>query len=193
MLVLYLLAILVSIYLGGTYQCILLIGLGCWYNDLKGADSSCLTRNFINGCGYTCFTSGALEVISRHSVVLLKPIAHHWLSILGTVVLTTIHTQDMHDQAGDMIHGRCSVPLVIGDSAARWTIAVAIAVWSVICPAFWQINIVGSAASIILGMTIAWRYLSKRSLSEDKTSFRIYNLWIVSLYLLPLIKRQDGV
>lgn len=157
MLAFYLIAVLSSLYLGGIWQCITLLGLGYWYNDLKGADSSCITRNFINACGYICFTSGSLEAASDCSVAFWKPVAYQWLFIIGLVVLTTIQSQDMHDQAGDSLRKRWTVPLVVGDSAARWTIMVPIGIWSWFCPAFWQIGVEGFVTPIILGFIIMWR------------------------------------
>ena len=193
MLALYFLAFLSSLYLGGIWQCITLMGLGYWYNDRKGADSSCIIRNFINACGYICFTSGSLEVMSNSSSTLLKPVAYQWLLTIGLVVLTTIQSQDMYDQAGDSLRKRWTVPLVAGDGVARWTIVVPIGIWSWFCPTFWQISIEGFATSVILGIIIVWRIFFKRTVEADRNSFRIYNMWIVSLYLLPLIKRSSGL
>ncbi|EPE24311.1 hypothetical protein GLAREA_08162 [Glarea lozoyensis ATCC 20868] len=51
MLALYLLAFLSSLALGGVWQCIGLMALGYWYNDLHGGDRLYI-RNFINACGY---------------------------------------------------------------------------------------------------------------------------------------------
>ena len=187
MLASYALAVLSSIYLGGLLQCITLVGLGYWYNDLKGADTSCITRNFINACGYICFTSGTFQVVSGPSVALLKPVAHQWLLVIGAVILTTIQSQDMYDQAGDSLRGRWTAPLVMGDAASRWTIAVPVAFWSWFCPTFWQLGSKGLAVTMIPGTCVIWRILTQRTVKADKISFRIYNLWIVSLYMLPLI------
>jgi hypothetical protein len=61
MLVLYPVACLVSALLGGLRQCLALIILGFCYNDLGFADRSCITRNLINGIGFVCYASGAVE------------------------------------------------------------------------------------------------------------------------------------
>ena len=187
MTIFYLIAALSSLYLGGIWQCITLVVLGYWYNDLKGADNSCITRNFINACGYVCFTSGTLQVASDPSVALLRPVAYRWLLIIGLVIFTTIQSQDMYDQAGDSLRKRCTVPLVIGDSAARWTIAISVGIWSWFCPLFWQLGAKGFGASVILGTSVLWRTLTRRTVKADKFTFRIYNIWIISLFSLPLI------
>lgn len=187
MMIFYLIATLSSLYVGGIWQCITLVALGYWYNDLKGADNSCIARNFINACGYLCFTSGTLQVASDASVALLRPVAYQWLLTIGLVIFTSIQSQDMYDQAGDSLRKRCTVPLVIGDSAARWTIAISVGIWSCFCPWFWQLGAKGFGASVILGASLLWRTLTVRTVKADKITFRIYNMWIISLFSLPLI------
>lgn len=191
---LYPVAIFASLKLGGLKQCLALIFLGWWYNDLGGADYSCITRNFINACGFLSYASGATEVASRTELLgsPFNPIAWTWFSIIGAVVFTSVHTQDMYDQAGDGLRGRKSVPLVIGDYYARWSIAIAMVVWSIVCPTFWQLGPGTYAMSMITAAIITFRTLAKRTVSDDKLTFRIWNLWMVMLYLMPLFKRVKG-
>jgi hypothetical protein len=61
MLISYPLAVVSSLYIGGLKQCICLIFLGYWYNDLGGADTSWVTRNMINAAGFISFSTGAME------------------------------------------------------------------------------------------------------------------------------------
>ena len=187
-------AILASMRLGGLKQCLTLIFLGWWYNDLGGADYSFITRNFINACGFLSYASGATEVASRSGLLgnPFNPAAWPWFIIIGAVVFTSVHTQDMYDQAGDGARGRKTVPLVIGDAYARWSIAVAMAVWSVACPTFWQLGPCTHAMSMITAGIVAFRSLTKRSVSADQLTFRIWNLWMVMLYLMPLFRRIKG-
>ncbi|KAF2649442.1 hypothetical protein K491DRAFT_734676 [Lophiostoma macrostomum CBS 122681] len=189
----YTLAVVVSLALGGIVQCLALVILGYWYNDLSGANCSCITRNFINGCGYVCFLSGALEVISGRSVFAMNPTACRWLATIGLVVFTTVQAQDMPDQAGDSLRSRWTVPLVIGDAAARCTLALGVAVWSYACPAYWGISANGFIVTIPLGIIVVARFLLRRSMQADRLTFRLYNMWMVSLYLLPLVKTLDGL
>lgn len=121
-------------------------------------------------------------------MALLRPVAHQWLLTIGAVVLTTVHLQDLCDQAGDSLRRRRTVPLVMGDSASRWTITVPVAFWSQFCPTFWQLDPEGLAATMIPGICVVWRFLTQRSVKADRISYRFYNLWIVSLYTLPLIE-----
>jgi 4-hydroxybenzoate polyprenyltransferase len=185
MLVLYPMAIMASVYLGAHVQSLTLVALGFWYNDLRGADASWLVRNLINGCGFICYTSGALQVILQQPV-LNNPILLGWLATIGCIVFSTVQTQDMYDQVGDAQRGRKTAPLVLGDGLARWTIALPLLFWSWFCPRFWSLPLAGYVGPCLLGSTIAYRTLMKRSVQEDKTTFKMWNLWLVMLYSLPM-------
>ncbi|MCJ1247045.1 hypothetical protein MMC30_004256 [Trapelia coarctata] len=191
MLVFYPLAILTSLALGNLAQCLALIGLGYWYNDLHGADASCLVRNLINAGGFISFASGAMQVAigGRDSALQLLG---WWSAVIACIVFSTVQTQDMYDQRGDAARNRKTVPLVMGDAPARWTIAVPMVVWCVMTPWLWKSSKVGYVAPVVLGLTVAVRTLWERSERGDRNTFRIWNLWMVSVYLLPLIKASEG-
>jgi 4-hydroxybenzoate polyprenyltransferase len=190
-LVAYPIAFAASILLGGgTGQSASLALFGYIYNDLKGGDVNWLLRNILNACGFTCFASGALEVaLQSHTKAGMIP----WLFIIGAVVCTTVHTQDMYDQPGDSAAGRKTIPLVIGDGPARWSIAVTVAAWSGLAAMYWGSGAVGYFGPVTLGLWVGLRSLVKRSVEEDKTTFRIYNAWLVSIYVLPLVKAYSVV
>ena len=184
-------AFVASLKVGGMKQCLALMVLGYWYNDRGGADRNCIIRNLINAFGFICYASGATEVASRTELLdnPFKPVALQWFLIIGAVVFSSVHTQDMYDQAGDSLRGRQSVPLVIGDTPARWTIAIAVAFWSYVCPAFWHLGASCRAVSMVLGAIIVLRTLTKTAVAADKLTFRVWNMWMVMMYLMPLLKR----
>jgi 4-hydroxybenzoate polyprenyltransferase len=113
---------------------------------------------------------------------------YQWQFLMGAVVASTGHSQDMADQAGDRLRNRKTVPLVIGDPVARWTIAVPVAFWTVIAPRFLNLSIVGYLVPFAIGWTVILRTLIVRDVLGDMTTFQIWNLWMVNLYLLPLVK-----
>lgn len=187
MLSLYPVACITSICVGGLNQCIALILLGYWYNDCGGADVSCVTRNFINACGFICYSSGAMEVALGFPLP-LKPRLIQWFLIIGGAVFSTVQTQDFYDQAGDSLRGRKSVPLVLGDKRGRWITVFPMAFWSLFCPWFWNLPFEIHSAFLALGSVVIWRILTKRTVKEDKKTFRVWNLWMVFMYSLPLMK-----
>jgi 4-hydroxybenzoate polyprenyltransferase len=191
MLCLYPVAIMASFFFGNIFQCLSLICLGFWYNDLRGSDSSFAVRNFINACGFVCFASGAMQVaVGQHESALR--LLGWWSPVIACIVFSTVQTQDMYDQRGDAVRNRKTLPLVIGDGPARWTIAIPMSVWCWVTPLMWKTSAAGYIAPVSLGLIIAIRTLWKRTEKQDKTTFRFWNLWLVCVYLLPLIKATEG-
>lgn len=188
----YMLAILASVQLGAVPQCLILILLGCWYNDLHGADKSCIVRNFINASGFVCYTSGALQVATPGKIEAIQDLTF-WFLIVALVVFSTVQAQDMYDQPGDSLRKRKTVPLVLGDLPARWTIALPTVFWSCACPRYWSVSYVGYSGPLLLGHLVAVRTVTKRSVSSDKKTFCLWNLWLISLYSMPLIHALENL
>lgn len=184
----YMVALLASSFVGGLTECFLLMLEGWLYNRLGGANKSWVARNLLNAAGYMTFACGAARVACISSGILLSGKASIWFVLLGLVVSTTIHFQDLYDQEGDAKRHRRTIPLLFGDGLARLSIAIPTAVWSCLCPAFWGLQSRGFILPIVLGIAIILRIYKYRSMSEDKRSFLIWNVWIMSLYLLPLNK-----
>ena len=193
MLILYPIAIEYSHVFGGFRQCLTLLALGIWYNDLGGADYNPVVRNLINAGGFICYTSGAMEVAYGATLPLgISSPLLFWMLMIGCVVVTSVHSQDICDQEGDSIHGRRTVPLVIGDGASRVTVALAVLFWSFVVPWYWTSRPLGYALPLGLGSVVACRTWSKRKVGEDKLTFKLWNLWLVNLYILPFTRAMYG-
>ncbi|KGO76128.1 Short-chain dehydrogenase/reductase SDR [Penicillium italicum] len=114
MVTLYILAPIYSLaFAGGVRHSVALIWLGVWYNNWGGADKNPVIRNIINGLGYTCFASGAMEVALGGSLLSLHPLGWlgRWLLVITGIIFSTVQLQDMSDQPGDAKRGRRTVPL----------------------------------------------------------------------------------
>ncbi len=188
MLASYVVAILGSAYLGGLPECLALIVQGWIYNELGGANESFLTRNILNATGYMTFAAGAAKVACIHSGTAMQRETYIWFVLLGVVIATTIQFQDLYDQQGDRVRGRRTIPLVLGDGIARVSVGLPVAVWSLLCPAFWRLDTRGFVLPVTLGAVVIFRLFHYRSVSADKTSFKVWNAWVVVLYLLPFVK-----
>ncbi|KAI1747019.1 UbiA prenyltransferase family [Xylaria castorea] len=191
MLFFYLTAGLVSWQMGGLRWSLSLMVLGCWYNNLGGSDMNALVRNLINSLGYTCFGIGSLEIalnaplnmtLGSENVMLCS-----WITLVALVVMTTVHTQDMEDQKGDAQRGRCSLPLQVGDGPARWITATFMLIWAPLCPYFWDSGWLGYVLTAPLALMVAFRCLIFRGIKKDKKTFILWNIWIMSIYLLPVL------
>lgn len=179
---------LLTLYLGGMEETVAMMALTWMYNDLGGADESFVVRNLINACGFMCYSSGATIVACGYGEHALNLVAYQWLTIVGGIVFTTLQMQDMADQEGDQARGRGTIPLVLGDWPARWTIAIPVMFWSFACPLFWQLHPYAFIAPVMLGSSVSLRLLFLRSVNCDKVTWKLWNVWISCVYLLPLIK-----
>lgn len=185
----YLAAILTSLRLGGLRSCVAMILLGFYYNELGGADNSFVVRNLVNAAGFLSFASGATEVALNRLHSSLNHTAYPWFFVIGAIVFSTVQSQDMSDQEGDDKRGRKTVPLVLGDEFARWSIAIPVLLWSCFCPWFLGLPAWGYLHCLSMGSIVAYRTILRRTVDADKTTFKIWNAWMVAIYLLPLIKR----
>ena len=165
-----------------------LMVLGFIYNDLRGADNNFVVRNLLNALGISCLCSGATTLALTGSQGSLTAMAHTWFLLISTVIFTTVQVQDMADQAGDHLRQRRTLPLVFGDGPARWTIAIPVAFWSFLCPRFLHMGAFGFLMPLLVGGNVIFRTLTVRSVEGDKHTYRVYNLWMVILFLLPFLK-----
>ncbi|KAH7303646.1 hypothetical protein B0I35DRAFT_364585 [Stachybotrys elegans] len=176
-------AIAASFYLGGTRQCLILILLGYWYNQLGGGDDSVVVRSLINTGGYMQFTTGALEVLAG-KVTLTRQL-FTWQVVIAAIIFSTGYSQDMPDQRGDAKRGRRTVPLVVGDLNARWLLGTLVVFWSVFCPVHLGSSFMGYTVITFLGAVVATRFLLLTSCQDDARTFKIWNLWLAAIFTLP--------
>jgi len=186
MLTFYTVAFAASAVLGGMRSCIALMGLAYIYNCLGGSDMSSVGRNAINVAFYLCAMVGTIELAAGTGGVAFSGRARCWFAVIGAIVFTTVHVQDLPDQEGDKARKRRTVPLDIGDGKARWSVAVLVMVWSFVAPVFWQTGIVGFVLPVALAGVVGIRVLGKRTVVEDEMTLRLWHLWMLSVYLLPL-------
>lgn len=165
-----------------------MIVLGFIYNDLGGADKNFIVRNVVNAMGISCLCSGATSVALAGSQGSMTATANKWFLLVAAVIATTVQVQDMADQEGDRLRQRHTMPLIYGDGPARWSIAVSIAFWSFYCPFFFHLGLVGFTIPVMVGAIVISNTLTVRSIEGDKQTYRLYNLWMVTLFLLPLLK-----
>jgi 4-hydroxybenzoate polyprenyltransferase len=92
----------------------------------------------------------------------------------------------MYDQEGDVARSRRTLPLVIGDTAARRIICVFTHIWRVSCPMFWHAPTLEYTVSVMLAGTVGFWTICYKSVADDKRTFVIWNVWMASVYTLPL-------
>lgn len=173
--------------MGGFTPTVTMMALLWMYNDLDGSGASVWTRNVINTGGIMCFSAGALEVASGGA---LPARAWAWIGLTGAAVATTVQALDFPDMEGDRARGRRTIPLVCGEEAARGGLAVAVVLWSVACPAFWDVRPVGWVAPVGVGFVMAALTVLRRDVKADGVVAKLWCLWMCALYVLPLFARS---
>lgn len=178
-------AIVFSALTGPLRECLVLLFLNCWYNNWGGGDTNWFVRSFLNGLGFINYGAGALRLATQAQI---SEAGVQWLLVYGLVVLSTIQVQDLRDLEGDRARGRRTLPVIIGDVACRWAVAVPVMFWSFFCPYFWRLSLAAYIPSVVLGAHLSWRVLCKRTVQDDRTSLDIWSIWLASFYFLPCLK-----
>jgi 4-hydroxybenzoate polyprenyltransferase len=157
------------------------------YNDLGGADEGYMFRNLLQAGGFICHARGSTLVTAgiTHG---LGPYASVWFAMIGAIVFTSIQTQDLEDMKGDAVRGRKTLPLVLGEEVGRLSVAVPVLFWSFACPTFWGLTILNYLPTVVVGVAIAYRVLVFRNVNSDKITWKLWCLWIILIYLLPLLE-----
>lgn len=147
------------------------------------------SRNLLQGIALIWRGRGSTFVAagSHHA---LSPDTFLWFSIIGAIVFTTIQTQDLEDMEGDAKRDRKTIPLVFGENLSRLSVAVPVTAWSLLCPYFWRLSPPGYVISCVVGFTIALRVLVWRNVQSDKITWKLWCLWIITIYMLPLLKAK---
>ena len=195
---LYAVAFALSCVIGGEVSvcCVALMGLGWLYNDCQISESGWVGRNVLTALGYAGFGVGATMIAmpatlstsaGTHVAMTLDANTWSWIVILAAVIGTTGQLTDLADFEGDRARGRLTAPIVMGEELARWTVIVPVGVWSVVCPWFWEAKFLGFLLPVMVGKKIVERLLTKTDAGEHKRTFHLWNLWVVILYVLPLL------
>lgn len=176
-----------SVSLGPWQETSLLFSLTWMYNDLRGGEENFVLRNIIIGLAFGLYNAGSLRVAcgAGHT---LHETGLHWVCIISAIVFSTMHIQDFKDTVGDKARNRHSAPLILGDSVSRWTIAVPILLWSIMCPLYLRLGLLAFVLPVTIGAYVAFRTLWMRNSQADRVSWYIWAFWLISLYALPLAK-----
>ena len=153
------------------------------YHDLQGGETI-IGRNVIIGIAFGLYNEASLRVACGAENT-VNETGLHWLVIISAIVLSTIQIQDLKDIIGDKARNRETTPLIFGDGVTRWSIAVPVLAWSVFCPLYLGLGLLGSVLPVTLGAYVAFRTLWERCIQADRLS------WLISLYVLPLFKNHS--
>lgn len=156
------------------------------YNDLGGANENFVFRNILNAFGLLCFGTGATFIVSAQTRNTLTLDGLLWFWLIGAVISTTVHVQDLADMEGDHARGRKTLPLVWGHAVARYSAAGMIILWSLLCAAYWNLSPLISALLLLFGLLLAVLIVRFNNITTDKFAWKLWCLWVAVLFALPL-------
>ncbi|KAF2645496.1 hypothetical protein P280DRAFT_486664 [Massarina eburnea CBS 473.64] len=175
--------------LGGVPEATLLMVLTWMYNDLGGADESPIIRNLLNALGITCYSSASAIIAAGGDRQNLNKDTQFWLGVVPGIIFTTLQIMDLADMAGDASRDRKTLPLIYGEGFTRWTIISFVLGWSVACPCVWDTGSIGHLICITMGAWLSLRTHFCRGVLQDKRNFKLWSLWTMTLYSLPLMRK----
>ncbi|KAF7965238.1 hypothetical protein HWV62_27656 [Athelia sp. TMB] len=143
-------------------------------------------KNACNISGYVTFEIGATKIMGAQSALDATALSAIFCSAI--IIFTTIQSQDFADVAGDASIGRVTFP-IYAPEASRLVTLVALVLWSVFLAALWDLGTLSGSLFVALGAYVGWRYYNLRSVKDDEMSYRMYNLWLFFVHLLPAQSR----
>lgn len=90
------------------------------YNDLEGGNEIWLIRNLLSSALLATYDHGSLRILSHTLGHQLNPAGHQWILIIWIIAFLTGPLADFSDQSGDQEINRRTLPLVCGDTVARY-------------------------------------------------------------------------
>ncbi|PYI31820.1 hypothetical protein BP00DRAFT_343057 [Aspergillus indologenus CBS 114.80] len=171
----------------GQESCLILL-ITWLYNDLRGGDG--LMRDGFIAIAYGLFNRASLCIALGGYA--LAPQGYMWIALISGVIWTTMQIQDLKDQQGDRSRGRLSMPLWLGDTVSRWLISLFTLAWSLVCVEFWELPLWGLFAPLGMAVCVGLQLVLQQSAAADALAWRLWCLWLVTLYLLPLCASWSG-
>ncbi|TFK68105.1 hypothetical protein BDN72DRAFT_61470 [Pluteus cervinus] len=147
-------------------------------------------KSLCNLGGYLTFEVGATLVLSPTRT--FDKTALIALACSTLIIFTTIHAQDFADVEGDKVSGRRTIP-IIAPEGARISMLALLLGWSTILAALWGLGPVSGALFFAMGGFVGARYFSLRDEKDDRISYLLYNMWLVSAHVLPANARVSAL
>ena len=187
------LCIALSYVAGGLVESIVLQILTFLYDDLALGDRSFVARAVINSTGYTNFSLGAIRVLLRgqETSMVLSNKGCMWLALLTITIFMTGHVQDLEDLEGDKASGRRTIPVLLGEKGARWSILLPMTVGLISVLRFWDCKGAYPIMVFALGATVLRRLAKGNDEREGyRKTFKLWTCWVMAIYLLPLFVQR---
>jgi len=149
-----------------------------------------IPKSALSAIGYMCYCWGVTYIVGHHQPMSSTSITAILSS--GLIFTTTGHAQDFRDRSGDAAVGRRTIPLILSQGVARWSLLLLILAWTCGLILFWHPPMLAAGVFTFLGITCGIRFVANRSEEEDKKSWSWYSLWLVCAHVLPVFERMSS-
>ncbi|KAI1803004.1 UbiA prenyltransferase family-domain-containing protein [Daldinia bambusicola] len=182
-------SVIVSLLIGGLLPSVTLMTFIWLYNDLDGSDAGPWQRNMINAGGLACFGWGAVNILlgDPQQVGDEQERLCRWVALTSAIITTTVFAQDFPDIDGDKLRHRKTLPLLYTETYSRALLAGFILFWSLVSPIFWNVGGAAWSGSVSIGSVMAFLTLFGKSKVIDETVWKLWCVWITTIYLLPIL------
>ncbi|EUC39538.1 hypothetical protein COCMIDRAFT_111292 [Bipolaris oryzae ATCC 44560] len=143
------------------------------YNE-GGFAAFAILKNVVGAFGLMCECWGTAVTFSDGEDLHGKKALS--ILIFGLIFSTTGHAQDFRDRSADAVMGRKTIPLVLSQPLARWSLAVLIAAWTAGLIVFWQPPVVISITFSFLALRTLGGYLMSYEEKDDSVSYVYYGV-----------------
>ncbi|KAG1818172.1 UbiA prenyltransferase family [Suillus subaureus] len=139
-------------------------------------------KNLCSAGGYVTNELGSSLILSRESSLDRTSIKALFCSAL--VILLTIHAQDFADVNGDRRSGRRTPPIVALEGSRIYMLC-ALPLFSFALASFWSLGPFSTVLFVSMGSWVGIRYFLFRDEICDQSNYRLYNIWLMGVHLLP--------
>ncbi|KAG1774622.1 UbiA prenyltransferase family [Suillus placidus] len=139
-------------------------------------------RNLCNVAAYVTAGVGCSLILSGESS--LDGTSIKAFSCSALVIVLTIHAQDFADVNGDRKSGRRTLPIVAPEGSRIYMLCV-LPLLSFTLTSLWGLGPLCSIFFVSIGSWVGLRYFLFRDEIRDQSSYRLYNIWLMGVHLLP--------
>lgn len=121
------------------------------------------------------------------------------------------HAQDFRDRSGDALLGRKTIPIILTQGVARWSLLLFMLAFTYGLILLWEPPALIAAGFILVCIITTVKFVANYSEEEDRKSFRWYEashifsilnvsgltyplrqIWLICAHILPIFKRVSN-
>ncbi|KAH1517061.1 hypothetical protein KXX29_008616 [Aspergillus fumigatus] len=173
-----------------TISCTLVYSIAIVVYNEGGLAAIPVVKNLIGAIGLGCYCWGTTIIFDGGKELHgLKAVAV--LMIVG-IFATTGHAQDFRDRTADATRGRKTIPLLLSQPVARWSLATITAAWTIGLIALWKPPAIVTLAYVAASLRCLDGFLSSYDEKDDYVSYCWYGFWLLGSNILPIFHRLRG-